>query len=274
MTNPPQAKKKRKRRLPPTAPPPTGALLQVTSQLVAAIAAILAAAPSPLLAFIPLTYLFVSRKFAQRDKAALAAALRILESMPPEPVEGGTAQQYVTKLNEMRRAAYLILCFNRLLQAYNAGGIAGMQAAARTELRYFNQHVEADGLRMRAANEIDRLAEKYGPTLGWYAKLDGKTTQECRDANGKNFSASKPPRIGWPGVVHVNCRCKAGPPHRNAIELAKPEPPIKFSFDKRFQWKEGELQEKPAEAGAEEPGDMTIELRNGVPYLIPAGAAE
>lgn len=248
------APKKQRQQPPPPTYTATG-LLTVTSSLVASVAAILAVAPSPLLAFVPLTYIFVQRKFAQRDRIALQTALRVLETMPPEPIEGGSASRVISRLNDTRRAAFLILCFNRLAQAYDGGGTTGLQEAAKTELRYFNQHVEADGQRMHAANEIDRLAERYGPILGWYSKDDGKTTAECASANGKNFSALRPPSIGWPGIVHVNCRCKAGPPHRNAVELSRPDEPS------------DPIRSATAPTVS---GDMVLELRDGVPYLMPA----
>lgn len=254
----------KKQKQPPPATYTATGLLTVTATLVATVVTILAAAPSPLLAFIPLSYIFIQRKFAQRDRAALQASLKVLETMPPEPIEGGAASQAISRLNDTRRAAFLILCFNRLAQAYDGGGATALQEAARTELRYFNQHVEADGQRMQSANEIDRLAERYGPVLGWYSRDDGKTTAECASANGKNFSALRPPSIGWPGIVHVNCRCKAGPPHKNAVELSRPDEPLDLS--KLSEQARGYIRpEQPAKIG-----DMVLELRDGVPYLMPA----
>jgi len=98
--------------------------------------------------------------------------------------------------------------------------LADAEQEVRTnEAVYFRQHVQAAGQRMFAASKIDSLAMQYGPVLGWYAANDKRTTAECRAANGKNFSALAPPAIGWPGVVHMNCRCQPGPPYKNAEML-------------------------------------------------------
>jgi uncharacterized protein with gpF-like domain len=45
--------------------------------------------------------------------------------------------------------------------------------------------------------------------LRWDAQLDRRTTPECRAADGGIFTASQPPTIGYPGTVHMSCRCRA-----------------------------------------------------------------
>jgi hypothetical protein len=57
-----------------------------------------------------------------------------------------------------------------------------------------------------ATGQVTRL-------VGWHAKLDGRTSPECRAADGANFPANRPPSIGWPGAVHPSCRCRPGAPH-------------------------------------------------------------
>ena len=53
--------------------------------------------------------------------------------------------------------------------------------------------------------------------------IDARTSQGCRDANGKSFYADHPPVIegspAYPGSVHPHCRCFAGPPRRGAPVL-------------------------------------------------------
>jgi len=96
--------------------------------------------------------------------------------------------------------------------------IFGIDAAKVREQRYYEQHVEAEERRMRMALMQDAAAGivAQDALLGWYAVPDASTTPECRYANGRSFKADQMPAIGWPGAVHMRCRCHAGPPRPGA----------------------------------------------------------
>lgn len=159
---------------------------------------------------------------AALELLALAIAFSLLERSPAPVLEGvGEAQRQTIRINSLRRAAYLVAATKRIeaeLAVARAKGRSleqAAQAAKVTEERYFAQHYAASSQRMSAASKIDALRERYGDTLGWRAKLDSHTTPECAAANGKNFSALRPPAIGWPGFAHVRCRCYPTKPFRN-----------------------------------------------------------
>lgn len=114
------------------------------------------------------------------------------------------------KLEATYRAHYIYTASQRMVQAKRLG--KEEQAFAR-EQTYFNQHLEAVTNRRNASKAVDRAAARYGPELGWYAKMDSITSAECREANGKNFSPTRIPAIGFPGSVHPNCRCRPGRRH-------------------------------------------------------------
>jgi SPP1 gp7 family putative phage head morphogenesis protein len=148
--------------------------------------------------------------------AVLIDVLKIAMSRPytfgPPPDTGvPTAATEAGRLEPYYRAQYVLAASRRAQAALKEGGPA-VQKAAEAEDRYFNQHLEAMLNRARAANAVDRATKIYGDMLGWYARLDNRTSPECREANGKNFHASVRPPIGYPGSVHPHCRCKPGKP--------------------------------------------------------------
>jgi len=100
------------------------------------------------------------------------------------------------------RAGYVWSAVNRIL----AGG------SMENEQKFFNQHLDAGRNRHVRAQEVDKAAKRYGPLLGWHAKMDSITSEECREANGRNFNVARVPEIGFPGTVHRHCRCKPGRP--------------------------------------------------------------
>lgn len=206
----------------PAQPPPQ----QSNTALVAATAAILGTSLLPTFALPALIPVLIPDR-NPTSVAALRVALEVTEQFPEPSLQGvGAAQAEMIRENTLRRAAYVVNSMMRLRKAIEDARAHGQslneaeQSVRTSEAVYFRQHVQAAGNRMAAASKIDALASSYGPILGWYAQEDRRTTPECRAADGKNFSALYPPEIGWPGVVHMNCRCQPGPPHRNGGMLA------------------------------------------------------
>jgi SPP1 gp7 family putative phage head morphogenesis protein len=148
---------------------------------------------------------------------AAAAVLRLpemstlrspAEAVAPDPVRA------TNRINAIRRAQYLVKAARRVSEA-------GLREGLPKEAVYFQAHRRASENRRMAAQTVAQAQERFGPELGWYATMDSRTSPDCRAANGKNFRAARPPRIGFPGSVHPNCRCKPGPPHqRNRADSA------------------------------------------------------
>jgi len=159
-------------------------------------------------------------------KEAVASVLQAVDKFPMPTAEGiGSAQREVLRMNTLRRASYIYTAIQRVekeLANASAHGVPNDEAVTTVnalEERYFRAHVQAAAQRILAANKVDGLQWKYGDVLGWYAVKDAKTSKDCLAADGKNFSAHVPPVIGWPGVVHMNCRCYPGKPHKRAEML-------------------------------------------------------
>lgn len=106
------------------------------------------------------------------------------------------------------RAAYVLAASRRWHEGLKNG--VSEEVLKEREDRFFKQHLEAQANRRVASAAVDKMARKYGATLGWYAVLDTKTSPECKAAHGKNFDIGKRPVIGYPGSVHPHCRCKPG----------------------------------------------------------------
>lgn len=122
------------------------------------------------------------------------------------PFETGPAEREQMRLAAAYRAWYIVNAVERLERAERQGP-AELARAEELEARYFSLHLRAVNNRLASARAIDQAAKWYGPRLGWKAMMDGRTTAECRAANGKNFRADREPLIGWPGSVHPHCRC-------------------------------------------------------------------
>lgn len=128
---------------------------------------------------------------------ALLQAERGLSFQMPEQKPGA--------LNSMRRgvvgrrAMYILAAVRRL----------GRGGSAKAERTLFKAHLAAEKRRYEAARAVDAAAAKWGPVLGWWSERDDRTTPACFAAHGANFSALRPPAIGWPGTIHAGqCRCK------------------------------------------------------------------
>ena len=154
---------------------------------------------------------------AIRALTTLAANGNLPEGIGLPP---GPAQAIEQEMAAAWLALYLVAASERLADAA-AEGDQALQAAIQAEERYFGQHLIAEERRMRAAAGVDTESrlnadrDQEGDLAGllsWRAVLDRRTTPECRAANGSNFKADQMPAIGWPGAVHVHCRCTSGPP--------------------------------------------------------------
>lgn len=122
----------------------------------------------------------------------------------PEPLR----RQYDQNLQ--RRASYLVNAARRV----SRGALRGeLGAALAAERRYWEQHRHAMKNRMDQAQAVaDAMAFWPGRWLGWHAKMDDRTSAECRAAHGRNFNPNRIPPIGYPGAVHPHCRCRPGAP--------------------------------------------------------------
>lgn len=98
-------------------------------------------------------------------------------------------------------------------------GAEDKRAQLANERTYFDAHKKAQKRRRAVMEQVDAAASRYGPVLGWRAQVDSRTTGECRQANGKNFRADRPPSIGYPGTVHPHCRCEITAPHTSGRML-------------------------------------------------------
>jgi hypothetical protein len=144
---------------------------------------------------------------------------RIVMPNPP-PVTGtiGSASEATSRMNAARRAQYVVAASKRVADAAQEARSKGesvtaaMDAQVERERRFYFLHQRAMWSRATAAGRIDMEAAVHGGLLGWYARRDSRTTPECLRADHCNFYVSDPPDIGLPGVVHVGCRCVAGPP--------------------------------------------------------------
>lgn len=159
----------------------------------------------------------------------IAVLLPVLKIAMARPMSYGiatlpsaTATGESSALEAEYRAAY-VLAASRRLQ-----GLSGdaLDAALRRERTYFNQHLDAMKKRKTAARDVDLARAKYGDELGWYAKMDSRTSDECREANGRNFNATRIPGIGWPGAVHPHCRCKPGRRHATSQTVYSVKPRV------------------------------------------------
>lgn len=153
------------------------------------------------------------------DPAAINAALKLTDHdfvahrgtrHEPRLRGRGPAARNVQRGEVMYRAAYVANASRRINDDLAAGRT--MKKALAHERRYYAMHELARRNRQRGALAVDGAAEAYGQLLGWHAHEDDRTTPECRAADGHNFRAGRQPAIGYPGTVHMYCRCSPGPP--------------------------------------------------------------
>lgn len=217
----------------PTPPPPPPADLDDPA-LAIAVAAVLAGTLAPgITAAAAVAGLKVRFALSAAAVTALGAVLNVVMEHPP-PVTGviGAASAQTSRMNTARRAQYVLAAAKRVMGAAVEARSKGepvsgaVKAQLARERRFYEQHQAAMWQRSTAAGQIDMEAATHGNLLGWYARRnDGRTTPECLAADKHNFYVTRPPKIGLPGIVHVGCRCKAGPPWPGGKLLAGSRPP-------------------------------------------------
>lgn len=134
-----------------------------------------------------------------------------------------SASSEAQRLEGTYRAQYVLVASRRMRDGLRAG--IPRETLLQRERTYFDQHIAAVARRRDTAAKVDAAAKRHGDLLGWYAVLDNRTSRECREAHGKNFNASVRPAIGYPGSVHLHCRCRPGKAHSTSktVYSVKPE---------------------------------------------------
>lgn len=150
--------------------------------------------------------------------------------------------------NAFRKASYLLNAGRRLTIAWMLGtqpdwtghpthspgsglpwtgpgdGLTGKQRMAvvwEREKNHLAAHLYAQSNRNRAALGVARAWRRQGGVglLGWKARLDRKTTADCREADGRNFDPARIPPMGYPGAVHPHCRCVPVKPYNTSLRV-------------------------------------------------------
>ena len=165
---------------------------------------------------------------------ALRAATAIVMAMPPDIVGGyGPASSRAAQLNLIRRAQFLAASAVRIHASLgeavsrNRSLIGALSQAVQRETGYYALQLAAGRNRAMAGAAVDSAAMNIGGLLlGWYSRNDRKTCDVCRGADRHNFWADQMPQIGYPGMVHLGCRCWPGPPVPGApmIEPSERQP--------------------------------------------------
>lgn len=219
-----------------TAVPPPGATARQI--LVALVAAMIAGAPIALLArilarFPDLSRVLVEHILTGRSWGGLLGATAEERTLIPRTgTPPALVMEQLTSQNAFRRAAYLINAIRRLAPAVASGDVDRIVRAERAEDRYFAAFLEAERRRGVAASAVALVASQYGIDvngellLGWLAILDNKTSADCRWAHRRNFNALVAPRIGYPGTVHLECRCRPRRPWNTDLRVEHGTPPI------------------------------------------------
>lgn len=118
------------------------------------------------------------------------------------------------------RAAYVANAAKRIQIDLSAG--EPIRVALQHEAPYFRLHEKARKERLETTSQVQAAADMFGvpdergTLVGWYNNPVLNTETECALANGHNFYAEEGTIIGYPGSVHPNCGCYAGPPIEGA----------------------------------------------------------
>lgn len=216
--------------------PPPGSPSRVL--LAAVVAALLAGAPVALLARILGRFPDLTRSLAQRILlgrfwggllTATAEEASLLSRLDTPPIR---ILHQVATTNAFRRAAYLVNAVRRLAPAAASDDHERILRATMAEDRYFTAFQEAERRRNTAGRAVAEVAAGYGVDargellLGWYATLDRRTSADCRWAHERNFNALVMPPIGYPGMVHLECRCRPVRPWDTRKRVEYGTPPV------------------------------------------------
>lgn len=155
------------------------------------------------------------------DTAARISQLPRDETPPVRVLHQGAT------VNAFRRATYLVNATRRLAPAYASQDGARIDRARDAEARFFAAFQTAERRRDEATFTVAELAAGYGVDkngellLGWKSTIDNRTSADCYWANGRNFNALRVPVIGYPGTVHLACRCRPVKPYntRKRVEV-------------------------------------------------------
>jgi hypothetical protein len=143
-------------------------------------------------------------------QAVIAAGVYLVMKARVPGVPAGPAASAIAIAQMNFRAAYLVNAVVRLQNSVNAA--VSLSDALGTEARFYGLHVKAQDNRADSARRVDQVSGgDPDQLLIWDATLDKNTTPECAAADGLTFTASTPPIIGYPGAVHVQCRCDSEP---------------------------------------------------------------
>lgn len=112
------------------------------------------------------------------------------------------------------RSAYIVQASARISRKLEAGST--IRVALADESLNYRKHDKARKNRLDCAAQTQRARMLFGPLLGWYLNPMLNNELECITADGHNFYAEEGTAIGYPGAVHPNCGCRAGPPIEGA----------------------------------------------------------
>lgn len=145
--------------------------------------------------------------------AAFGITGRGTAARPNARLKGSKSTRAIKKVRDSElnyRAEYLLNAARRIQASLDAG--QSIKQAIRTEGGNQRLHEKARRQRLDAVRETEHASKLYGNLLGWYLNPLLNNDSECIAANGNNFYAGLGTVIGYPGSVHPNCGCKAGPP--------------------------------------------------------------
>lgn len=113
------------------------------------------------------------------------------------------------------RSLYIVSSSRRVQERLNEGKT--VRTVLADESLNYRRHEAARRNRLDAAGQSAQAESQFGLVLGWYHNPALNNEIECLTASGHNFLASEGTIIGFPGAVHPNCGCKAGPPHEGGM---------------------------------------------------------
>lgn len=140
---------------------------------------------------------------------ASAGVVARLVGVPRQRRHPGVSMARMTAAREpLMRARYLLNASKRLTRALQEGRFTPALARERT---YLAAHLNAQAKRAKVADDYDRAATRTRTgRLRWVARLDDRTSPDCRARHGDTWPLDDPP-YPPPGAVHLQCRCRARP---------------------------------------------------------------